>query len=107
LHAKILFYPLSANPLQKPKPVDFSNLNVAMAVETSLGNEHGPTAYFLTRDKGYTWKGPHLLHDPVFETIQARPSYVLRSDGLLLWFVQGRRWDEMLGGNKLKMKEDQ
>jgi hypothetical protein len=102
LRAKILFYPPSANPLPKPKPVDFSNPNVAMAVETPLGNERGPTAYFLTRDKGYTWEGPHLLYDSVFETIQARPSYVLRSDGLLLWFVQGRRWDEMLVGNKIK-----
>ncbi|MBS7611270.1 exo-alpha-sialidase [Candidatus Bathyarchaeota archaeon] len=102
LRAKILFYPPDASPLPKPQPVNFSDPNVIMAVETPLGNERGPTAYFLTRDKGYTWEGPHLLYDPVFETIQARPSYVLRSDGLLLWFVQGRRWDELSDSNKVR-----
>ena len=94
LRTKILFYPPDVSPFPKPKPVDFSDPNVALAVETPLGNERGPTAYFLTRDKGCTWEGPHLLYDSVFETIQARPSYILRQDGLLLWFVQGRRRDE-------------
>jgi len=47
LRAKILFYPPDASPFPKPKPVDFSDQNVALAVETPLGNEYGPTAYFF------------------------------------------------------------
>ncbi|MEM3647711.1 MAG: sialidase family protein [Thermoproteota archaeon] len=94
LRAKILHYHPADSPLPKPRPVDFSKPGAALAVETPLGNEAGPTAYFVTRDKGYSWEGPHLLFDPVFETIQARPSYVLRSDGAVLWFVQGTRFDE-------------
>jgi len=102
LRAKILHYPSDRNPLMKPKPADFSNPDVAMAVETPLGNEHGPTAYFITRNRGRTWEGPHILFDPLFETIQARPSYVRRPDGVLLWFVQGTRWDEFRRGEKVK-----
>jgi len=48
LRAKILHHPLEKSPLPKPKPADFSNPNVALAVETPLGNERGPTAYFIT-----------------------------------------------------------
>lgn len=91
LRAKISSYPTEHNPLPEPTPADFSNPDVAMATEAPLGNERGPTAYFITRDRGYTWEGPYLLYDPIFETIQARPSYVLRPDGMLLWFVQGTR----------------
>jgi len=105
LRAKILHYPPESSPFPKPKPADFSNPNVALAVETPLGKERGPTAYFITRDRGYTWEGPHLLYDPLFETIQARPSYMLRPDGILLWFVQGTRWDEFRRGEKEKAPE--
>jgi len=105
LRAKVLHYLPDSSPLPKPKPADFSNPDVAMAVETPLGNERGPTAYFITRNRGHTWEGPHLLYDPVFETIQARPSYMLRPDGVLLWFVQGTRWDEFQRGNKIEEPE--
>ncbi|HIE18677.1 TPA: hypothetical protein EYP75_03025 [Candidatus Bathyarchaeota archaeon] len=105
LRAKILNYPPDNSPLTKPKPADFANPNVALAVEPPLGNERGPTAYFITRDRGYRWEGPHLLYDPLFETIQARPSYVLRPDGTLLWFVQGTRWNEFWRGDKKKAPE--
>lgn len=105
LRAKVQHHPPDACPLPKPKPADFSSPDVAMAVETPLGNECGPTAYFITRDRGHTWEGPHLLCDPLFETFQARPSYVLRSDGMLLWFVQGTRWDEFHKAEKEKAPE--
>jgi len=105
LRAKISGYLPECSPLPKPTSADFSNPDVAMAAETPLGDERGPTAYFITRDRGYTWEGPHLLYDPVFETIQARPSYVLRPDGMLLWFVQGTLWDEFSRGEKEKAPE--
>ncbi len=105
LRAKIQHYPPDASPFPKPKPADFSNPDVAMAVETPLGKERGPTAYFITRDRGHTWEGPHLLYSKVFETFQARPSYILRPDGMLLWFIQGTRRDEMLRGDHLKEPE--
>ena len=105
LRAKVLHYLPETNPLPKPKPADFSNSDVALAVGTPLGNERGPTAYFITRDRGHTWEGPHLLYNPLFEAIQARPSYVLRPDGVLLWFVQGTRWDESWRGDHAKAPE--
>lgn len=105
LRSKILHYPPERSPLPKPKPADFSNPDVAMAVETPLGRERGPTAYFITRDRGRTWEGPHLLYSRVFETLQARPSYVLRPDGVLLWFLQGTRWDEFRRGDKIREPE--
>lgn len=94
LRAKLQYFSIDQSIFPKPKPTNFSDPDVAMATEPPLGTEKGPTAYFITRNRGYRWEGPFLLYDPVFEWIQARPSYVLRSDGLLLFFVQGTRWDE-------------
>ena len=91
-------FPEYSSTLPKAKPVDFANPSVAMATEFPLGREGGPTAYFLTRDCGHVWEGPHILptrgesqwgSGRALETIHARPAYIRRSDGTVLFFVGG------------------
>lgn len=91
-------FPEYSSILPKAKPVDFANPGVAMATEVPLGREEGPTAYFLTRDCGHIWEGPHVLptrgeipigRGQALETIHARPAYIRRSDGAVLLFVNG------------------
>jgi len=92
-------FPEHSSILPKAKPVDFANPSVAMATELALGREKGPMAYFLTRDCGHTWEGPHILPTrgelPIMprqglETITAAPAYLRRSDGTVLFFVNAR-----------------
>ena len=93
-------FPEYSSILPKAKPVDFASPSVAMATELALGREKGPMAYFLTRDCGHTWEGPHILPTrgeyPInrsrqaLETITAPPAYLQRSDGTVLFFVDGR-----------------
>ncbi|MDW8061846.1 MAG: sialidase family protein [Nitrososphaerota archaeon] len=100
LRAKIQYYTTNGAPLPKPKPLDLDTGMNAIAVEPPLGRETGPTAYFITRDKGYTWEGPYILWDQLFETIQARPSYILYDRDIML-FVQGLRYDEAARGYRM------
>lgn len=95
LRMKLNWHNLDTFP--KPKPIDFSDPNTALATETVLGNERGPSAYFLTRNKGDVWEGPFVLYDPVFQTVNSRPSYVLRQDGLLLLFTDCGKWRNLRG----------
>ncbi|MEM2389879.1 MAG: sialidase family protein [Ignisphaera sp.] len=97
LRAQLQYY-LTLNKFPRPMPIDFTSSDTALATEPPLGIETGPTAYFVTRDRGYTWEGPYPLHIDGFDTIHARPSYIVDSNSGVMLFVQGLRYDEINRG---------
>lgn len=98
LRAKIQYYVTIGDKFPKPLAANFLNGTTALATEPPLGQENGPTAFFITYDRGYKWDGPYLLYVDAFDTIQARPSYVVDDDGRIMLFVQGLRKDEVSKG---------
>ena len=76
-------------PAAPSTPFDFTSPDFCLTAGFGLPPKSAPHVAYLqySRDRGQTWEGPYPLPPLGFATVQAKPDYLVRPDGLVLLFV--------------------